>query len=375
MTQVTVLGTGFAALTSVRKLRAADKSLEITVIAPKAEMVYLPSLIWLPSGQRAPEDIVLPLDNFFQRNNIRFVQAAAEGLKNAGRVVKTSQGDVANDGLIIGTGGKFIKKLPGIENALTPCEGVAPVMAFKERLEQLEGGTLAFGFAGNPKEGSAMRGGPMFEFLFGTHELLKQQGRRDKFELVFFSPAPKPGIRLGEKIVPRLLKRMKDLGIATHLGHKMVRFEPDKVVTEGGEFAADIILFMPGMTGNPFFDKTDLPRSPGGLIKADAQCRVPGFACTYVAGDAGSFPGPDWMPKQAHMADLQATAAASNLLAELKGQTPKDTFRIELMCVIDDNKSGTVVTRTPRFNLVLPPMGIAHQAKEIFEKRYLKHYK
>jgi len=375
MTKVTVLGTGFAALTAVRKLRAADKSLEITVVAPEPKLVFLPSLIWLPSGQRAPEDIVVPLDAFFQRNNIQFVQGAAESLQEGGRLVKTTGGEVRNDGLVIGTGGRFIKKLPGIENALTPCEGIAPVMEFKQRLEQMQGGTLAFGFAGNPKEGTAMRGGPMFEFLFGTDEMLRRQGRRDKFKLVFFSPAPKPGIRLGEKIVPKLLKRMKDLDIDTHLGHKMVRFEPDKVVTEGGEFAADIILFMPGMTGNPFFDNTDLPRSPGGLIQSDAQCRVPGFACTYVAGDAGSFPGPDWMPKQAHMADLQAAAAAENLLTELKGGTPTGTFRVELMCVIDDNAKGTVVTRTPKLNIVLPPSGLAHWTKEMFEKRYLKHYR
>lgn len=375
MTNVTVIGTGFAALTAVRKLRAADKMLDITVVAPEPSLIYLPSLIWLPSGQRRPEDIVIPLERFFDRNSIQYIKGAAEGLAEGGRLVKTSAGDVKNKGLIIGTGGRFIKKLKGIEHALTPCEGVAPVMEFKKRLEALEGGTLAFGFAGNPNEGTAMRGGPMFEFLFGTDELLRQQGRRDKFEIVFFNPAPKPGIRLGEKIVPRLLKRMKDLGISTHLGHKMVRFDTDKVVTEGGEFAADIIMFMPGMTGNPWFNNTDLPRSPGGLITADAHCRVPGFACTYVAGDAGSFPGPDWMPKQAHMADLQAAAAVKNLLTELKGGSPKETFRVELMCVIDDNKTGTVVTRTPKLNIVLPRSGLAHRSKEWFERMYLRHYR
>lgn len=375
MTSVTILGSGFAALTAARKLRAADKSLEITLIAPKPELVFLPSLIWLPSGQRKPDDIIIPLDNFFRRNNITYVQGAVESLDEGGRVVRSTGGEIRNDGLIIGTGGRFIKKLPGIEHALTPCEGVVPVMEFTRRLQAQEAGTLAFGFAGNPKEGSAMRGGPMFEFLFGTDEMLRKQGRRDKFELVFFSPAPKPGIRLGEKIVPKLLKRMADLGIKTHLGHKMVRFETDKVVTEGGEFDADIIMFMPGMTGNPWFDNTDLPRSPGGLIEADTMCRVAGFARTYVAGDAGSFPGPDWMPKQAHMADLQAEAAAANLLAELNGQPPTRTFRVELMCIIDDNSTGSLVVRTPKINLTLPPMGLAHRAKEMFEKRYLRHYR
>lgn len=375
MTSVTVLGTGFAALTAVRKLRAADKNLDITVVSPKPELVYLPSLIWLPSGQRKPEDIVIPLGNFFQRSNVTHVQGAVESLTDGGRVVKSTGGDIRNDGLIIGTGGRFIKKLPGIENALTPCEGIVPVVEFTKRLGALEGGTLAFGFAGNPREGSAMRGGPMFEFLFGTDEMLRKQGRRDRFNLVFFSPAPKPGIRLGEKIVPKLLKRMADLGIATHLGHKMVRFDPDKVVTEGGEFGADIIMFMPGMTGNPWFGNTDLPRSPGGLIMADAMCRVAGFERTYVAGDAGSFPGPDWMPKQAHMADLQAEAAAANLLSELAGQAPAKTFRVELMCIIDNNSSGSLVARTQKYNLALPSMGLAHRTKVLFEKLYIRKYR
>ncbi len=375
MTAVSILGAGFAALTAARKLRARDKSLEITLIAPAPQLVYLPSLIWLPSAQRSPDDIIIPLDNFFERNDITYVQAAVEALEDGGRLVRTTGGEVRNDGLIIGTGGKFIKKLPGIEHALTPCEGVAPVMEFTRRLAALEGGTLAFGFSGNPKEGSAMRGGPMFEFLFGTDQMLRAQGRRDRFELVFFSPAAKPGIRLGEKIVPKLMKRMKTLGIKTFLGHKMVRFEADKVVTEGAQFNADIILFMPGLTGNPWFDNSDLPRSPGGLIAADRHCRVNGFRRTYVAGDAGSFPGPDWMPKQAHMADLQAEAAAANLISELQGKSPDKTFRVELMCIIDDNASGSMVVRTRNFNLALPSMGIAHRAKDMFEKRYLRHYR
>jgi sulfide:quinone oxidoreductase len=375
MTDVTVLGTGFAALTAVRKLRAADKQVKITVVAPQPNLVYLPSLIWLPSDQRKPEDIVIPLDNFFKRNSVEFVQGAAEGLEDGGRTVKTSAGDVKNDGLIIGTGGRFIKKLPGIENAITPCEGVDPVMKFKEKLESLEGGTLAFGFAGNPKEKSAMRGGPMFEFLFGTDELLRRQGRRDKFKLVFFSPAPKPGDRLGPKARAKLMDRMQELDIEVHIGHKMVRFEADKVVTEGTEFGADLIMFMPGMTGNKWFDNTDLPRSEGGLIKADRHCSVEGFERTYVAGDSGSFPGPEWQPKQAHMADLQAAAAAANLIDELNGKSASHTFRVELMCVIDDNKTGVIVARTPKIGFALPRMRLAHKTKEIFERKYLKLYR
>jgi sulfide:quinone oxidoreductase len=372
---IVVIGSGFAALTAVRGLRKRDKTSQITVISPKPEFIYLPSLIWIPSGIRRAEDLRIPLGKFFARMKVTHVAAEVTGLKNGGRTVETSGGEVKNDALIIASGGRFIKKLPGIEHAITPCEGIPAAENIRDRLNGMDGGTIAIGFGGNPKEPSAMRGGPMFEFLFGIDTLLRKQGRRDRFKLVFFNPAPEPGKRLGPKAVKGLLSAMQRRGIETHLGHKMKGFESNKVITEGGEFAADLILFMPGMTGNQWFDNSELPRSEGGLVKADEYCRVPGFAHTYVAGDSGSFPGPDWMPKQAHMADLQAEAAAANLLDALAGKEPGAGFKVELMCIVDSVNRGMLVTRTPKKNIVLPANRLLHWTKRFFEWWYLRQYR
>jgi len=372
---IAVIGSGFAALTAVRELRKRDKTSQITVISPKPEFIYLPSLIWIPSGIRKAEDLCIPLEKFFARMKVTHVAAEVTGLKDGGRTVETSAGEVKNDALIIASGGRFIKKLPGIEHAITPCEGIPAAEKIRDRIHAMQGGTIAIGFGGNPNEPSAMRGGPMFEFLFGIDTLLRKQGRRDKFKLVFFSPAPQPGARLGPKAVKGLLSAMQKRGIDTHLGHKMKGFEASKVITEGGEFAADLILFMPGMTGNQWFDNSELPRSEGGLLKADEYCRVPGFEHTYVAGDSGSFPGPDWMPKQAHMADLQAAAAAANLLDGLAGKPPGAGFKVELMCIVDSVNRGMLVTRTPQRNIVLPANRLLHWTKRFFEWWYLRKYR
>ncbi|MGL6203913.1 MAG: NAD(P)/FAD-dependent oxidoreductase, partial [Giesbergeria sp.] len=333
--RITILGAGFGALSAVRALRHRDPRAEITLVSPRAELHYLPGIIWIPSGLRTREQLIVPLGPFFQRMGVRHVAAEVTGLQDGGRTVLTTGGEVTNDALVIATGGRFIKKLPGIEHAITPCEGIAAAEAIRDRLRALQGGTIAVGFAANPQEPQAVRGGPMFEFLFGIDTQLRREGRRSRFELVFFNPSQEPGNRLGPATVQHLLAEMARRGIRTHLGHKMQRFEPGKVVTEGGEIAADLILFMPGMTGNAWFDQTDLPRSPGGLLQADAHCRVPGTEHVWVVGDSGSFPGPDWMPKQAHMADLQAQAAAANLLAALAGRPATARFKVELACIID----------------------------------------
>ena len=373
--RITVLGAGFAGLSSIRELRKRDAHVEITLVAPRAELHYLPGIIWIPSGVRKREDLIVPLENFLRRQRVKFIAAEVIGLTDGGRVVQTSAGDIANDALVIATGGRFIKKLPGIEHAITPCEGIAAAERIRDRVREMQGGTIAVGFGGNPNEPTAVRGGPMFEFLFGLDTQLRKEGRRERFELVFFNPSTEPGKRLGTKAVGHLLDEMARRDIRTHLGHKPQRFEIDKVVTEGGEFRADLILFMPGMTGNTWFDATDLPRSPGGLLQADAHCRVPGFERVVVVGDSGSFPGPAWMPKQAHMADLQAVAAAQNLLGDLHGVPTSATFKVELICIVDALNRGSLVWRTPERNWLLPSMRLLHWAKRLFEWKYLRQYR
>ena len=375
MSRITIIGAGFAALTAVIELRKHDPEAEITLIAPKAELIYAPSLIWIPSRLRKGDDLRIDLRNFFARQRVQFHAGRVTGLKDGGRIVVTEHGEVSNDGLIIASGGRFIKRLPGIEHAITLCEGIDAAERIRDRIESMEGGTIALGFGGNPNEPSAVRGGPVFELMLGLDTMLRRQGRRDKFKLVFFNPAARPGNRLGEAAVDALLKRMAKLGIATQLGHKMVRFEADKVVTEGGEFAANLILFMPGMTGPTWMEGSGLPASPGGLIQADAHCRVAGFDKVYVAGDSGSFPGSDWAPKQAHMADLQAVAAAQNLLAAMRGAPADTTFRWELICIMDALNKGILVYRDPKRMFILPPCRLLHWGKRIFEVMYLKKYR
>lgn len=372
---IVILGAGFAALTAARELRRRAPNALITLVAPKAEFVYLPSLIWVPTGIRKSNDLVLPLATFLRNHRLRFQAASVTGLEAGGRVVLTDREPIRNDALIIATGGRFLKSLPGIEHALTLCEGVASAEKIRARLLAMEGGRIAFGFGGNPKEPSAMRGGPMFELLFGVETWLRQQGKRERFELTFFNAAAEPGKRLGEKAVSGLLAEMARRRIDTHLGHKPLGFSDKGIDTEGGHVNADLILFMPGLTGPAWAAASGLPLSPGGFFQADEFCRAPGTEQVYIAGDAGSFPGPDWMPKQAHMADLQAKAAAENLLLALDGKPPRARPKVELICIVDTVDRGILVYRDLKRSLLLPSSRLFHWAKRLFEGHYLKVFR
>jgi sulfide:quinone oxidoreductase len=299
MPQIVILGSGFAGLTAIRTLRKLGCRDPITLISPRPVLFYYPSLIWVPAGLRSESDLTVPLDKFFKRYQVAYRQGSVTSLDPLSRTVHTDDGAaVAFDYLLIATGGRFIKKLPGIEHTFIPCEGYASMQGYSQRLAALDSGTLAFGFSSNPFEPAAVRGGPVFEFLFGIDTLLRQQKRRHHFELVFFNPVKEPGKRLGEKAVKALLAEMAKLNIRTHLGHKLTGFSATTVHTEGGDIASDLTLFMPGVTGPAWATSSNLPLSEGGFIKADAHCRVPDFKGIYIAGDCGSYPGPDWLPNK-----------------------------------------------------------------------------
>jgi sulfide:quinone oxidoreductase len=136
--RIVVLGAGFAGLSTIREIRRGDADVPITLVAPRAELHYLPGIIWIPSGLRRREDLVVPLEGFLRRHRVDFVAAEVSGLHDDGRAVETSTGTVRNDALVIATGGRFIKKLPGIEHAITPCEGIAAAERIRDRLRELE---------------------------------------------------------------------------------------------------------------------------------------------------------------------------------------------------------------------------------------------
>jgi sulfide:quinone oxidoreductase len=81
------------------------------------------------------------------------------------------------------------------------------------------------------------------------------------------------------------------------------------------------------------------------------------------------------MPKQAHMADLQAVSAARKLIGELNGTQTDAGFKVELICIVDSNDKGILVSRTEQKNFMLPASILLHWMKRAFERLYLRQYR
>lgn len=110
--KITVAGAGFAALTGVRELRKRLPDAEITLVAPKPEFVYLPSLIWVPYGLRKGEDLVYDIMPLLKKLGVTYVQGSVRGISEDGRTLQTTARDIENDTLLIATGGAISRSCP-----------------------------------------------------------------------------------------------------------------------------------------------------------------------------------------------------------------------------------------------------------------------
>ncbi len=375
MKRVIIAGSGFGGAASILALRKTmGQNVEIILLSPRPELIYYPGLIWIPTRIRKSEDLVVNLSHFLTKNAVKHVPGSILAIEDGGRTIVSEAGRLTGDAVLIATGAQYLRKIPGIEHSLSICAGIDEAVKIQERLEKITRGTIAVGFSGNPEEPSAVRGGPAFEILFGIETWLRQQGRRQDVQLTFFSPAAEPGNRLGPEAVRGLLAEMKKRGITTHLGEKLVNFSEEGVTTTGGKILADLIIFTPGLRGADWIANSSLPRSPGGFIRAERTCQVLDHPDLFVVGDTGSFPGPDWMPKQGHSADIQAEVAAENIKDHLGGRKATRQFRVELVCIVDSLNSGTLIYRSETRNFLFKN-SLMHNAKAFFEGRYLARYR
>jgi sulfide:quinone oxidoreductase len=200
------------------------------------------------------------------------------------------------------------------------------------------------GFGGNPNEPSAMRGGPMFELLFGIDTWLRRRAARsDRADLLQCCRRTRqaPGRQGRQRPAGEMAKRRID----THSGHKPLGFSEKGVDTEGGHINADLILFMPGLTGPAWAADSGLTLSAGGFFKADEFCRVEGADRIFVAGDSRQFPRPRLDAKAGPHGRPAGQGRRGNLLLALDGKPPMAKPKTELICIVDTVDSGILVYR------------------------------
>ena len=363
-----VVGGGFAGLEAAIRLREAG--LEVTLVSDRPYLWIYPTSIWVVTGERAFEDVCLDLADVAGRHGFTFRQGKVESVSAARRSVIVDGAELTADHLVVAMGGVPMRP-KGVENTLGLSGSPEGVTRTREALEALiarGGGRIAMGFGGNPKDPSAVRGGPVFEVLFNVAHMLRKRGVREKFQLAFFAPMASPGERMGKKAAASIQSMLGGMGVEIRIGKKIEAFQPGGAVAfeDGSRLESDLTIFIPAQSGHPVLAASDLPRNEAGFVTIDGGCAVPGFPGVWAVGDSAALEGPAWRAKQGHMAEVMARVAAANIRAELEGRPERESYipHVSITCLLDMGNGAAYVHRDATKEQMVPLPVVGHLMKK-----------
>lgn len=364
---VLVLGGGFAGLEAA--IHARQAGFDVTLVSDRSFLYIYPTSIWVATGERDNADVALDLADVAKRHGFAFVQGAVESISAAGRAAIVGGREIAADHLVIAIGGRPLRPA-GVEHTHAlggDPENAVRLEAAVNALLDRGSGRIAMGFGGNPKDPSAVRGGPVFELMFNVDHLLRRRGVRDRFELTFFAPMASPGERMGKQAVAAVQEMLKARGVATRFGKKIHSFAEDAVLFEdGSRLEADVIVFLPAGEGHPVLKASDLPRNEAGFVITDEGCAVPDRPGVWAVGDAAALQGPAWRAKQGHLAEVMARVAAANITAMEAGRAERESYlpHVGITCLMDTGDGAAYVHRDAAKETMIPLPVVGHWMKK-----------
>ncbi len=368
MKKVLILGGGFAGVQAAIDLQKS-KTFDVTLVSDRDFMYLFPISIWIPIRGIKPEKTHIPLQDISKKHGFNVVIDSVKQIKSEENKVICNIQTFEYDYLLVALGADKIQ-MKGMEHTDTICGKPAQTIQLREKIDALiarGSGKIALGFGGNPKDKSAVRGGPAFELMFNLDLYLRKKGLRDNFELTMFAPMPKPGIKMGKKAYNSMLKMFKSKNIYTRFGKKITEFTEKSVVFEDKtELLTDITMYISGGKGSEIAKNSDLPLTESGFIKTDEFCQVENSSNVYAIGDSAALLGPDWVAKQGHIAEVMASNAAYNIKQKEKNTGKKKSYKqhINIICVMDVGNGAVIIFRSSKKEIMIPLPIVGHWMKQ-----------
>lgn len=378
---VVILGAGtggLVAATTLRKLLGREH--RVVLVDRSEDHVFAPSFLWLMLGQRRPERIRRPLARL-ARKGIDFRRAQVQALDLPSRVVKTTDGDLPYDYLVVALGAETdMTVIPGLAQAAHDLYDLQGVRGLRDALETFRGGRVVVLVSRLPYK---CPGAP-YEAAMLLESYFRQRGIRDKVELALYAPEPAPMPVAGPEL---------GAAVAGSLAQRGIPYFPQWVVTavdpqarcirfESGETVPfDLLVAIPphrcpavvrasGLTG----DAAWVPVDPATLRTA--------FNNVYALGDITAIKLANGMmlPKAGVFAHGQAETVARNIAAAIGGRPVDHRFAGHGYCFLEMGggaagfASGNFYAAPNPAVKMRRPGRLWHWGKVAFEKWWLRHW-
>ena len=324
---ILILGGGVGGIVTANALRESLASEHrIVVVDKRAEYIFTPSLLWVMTGWRQPDQITKDLRHMLQFG-IEVVQAEVQEIDPERAIVRANGDDLAYDYLVVTLGADLAPEvMPGyVETAYNffDLEGTTKLWS---ALQRFEGGRVAVLDSAMPFKCPAAP----YEAAMLIEDVLRRRGIRDRCQVRVFTPEPQPmlvaGPDMGVSVVGMLAT--KNIGFHPNLSLDHIDAVRQTLVFKNGrQESFDLLAAVPPHRPPTVVKESSLANEAG-WVTVDKHTLQTHFENVYAIGDVTAIILNNGLPlpKAGTFAHAEAEAVAARIIAEIGGSVPQAEF-------------------------------------------------
>jgi len=324
---ILILGGGVGGIVTANALRESLASEHrIVVVDKRAEYIFTPSLLWVMTGWRQPDQITKDLRHMLQFG-IEVVQAEVQEIDPERAIVRANGDDLAYDYLVVTLGADLAPEvMPGyVETAYNffDLEGTTKLWS---ALQRFEGGRVAVLVSAMPFKCPAAP----YEAAMLIEDVLRRRGIRDRCQVRVFTPEPQPmlvaGPDMGVSVVGMLAT--KNIGFHPNLSLDHIDAVRQTLIFKNGrQDSFDLLAAVPPHRPPTVVKESSLANEAG-WVTVDKHTLQTHFENIYAIGDVTAIILNNGLPlpKAGTFAHAEAEAVAARIIAEIGGSVPQAEF-------------------------------------------------
>ena len=389
--RIVILGGGIAGIRAARKL--ANEAVDVLIIDHNNYQVFQPLLYQVATSMLSADEVIYPIRGFFRSaSNVNFLLAEIEGIDAAAQTVRTDQGEIGYDHLIIALG-----STPNFFGSKSIEENSLPLKTLVDSIEIRSHVLKVFEEASREKDAAKRKALLTFVFVGGGFAGVEAIAELE--DMVRADVAKIPSIDQEDvhfvlvegsrRILPELteelsgygLEQLRERGIDVRLSTFLNSCVDGHVVlSDGTEFDADTIVWTAGVKASPVLAESDLPIEGRGRVTTLPTLQVARDGVVvdgaWAAGDCAAVPDLTSEDPEATCAPTaqhavrQAGVLADNLVAVLaagpQGRAELTPYAHESLGTVATLGIGKGVARIMGHNLRGFAAWTAHRSYHVY---------
>jgi sulfide:quinone oxidoreductase len=221
---VLILGGGIGGLTAAGHLRRLlSRDHRVVVIERKQAFSMCLANLWVMTGERTnPEEGQRELSQL-AKLGIEVVQAEVQEIDAAARSVRTTEGALEGDYLIIALGAELHPEtVPGFAAAALNLYEAAGALQIKQELAVFDGGRIVVLVSRTP---FSCPSAP-YEAAFLIESVLRARGVRERSEIALYTPEDQPMLVAGPHVGAALIEMLEERNIELHWEQIAMKIDP-----------------------------------------------------------------------------------------------------------------------------------------------------